>query len=63
MDGLLRLVRRNDDAVPLVLVNGRVAWRDGEIAPRVGTDGGFGRWLGRGGTEITVPAARRALAG
>ncbi|MCB9743384.1 MAG: amidohydrolase family protein [Alphaproteobacteria bacterium] len=33
---LRRLVRRNDDAVRLVMVNGQVAWRDGAFSEGVG---------------------------
>lgn len=42
-DDLVRLVRRNDDAVKAVIVNGRVAVRDGRLAPELGRDRGFGR--------------------
>jgi N-acyl-D-aspartate/D-glutamate deacylase len=41
-----RMVRRNPGAVPLVMVNGRVAARDGELRPEVGRERGFGRFLG-----------------
>jgi N-acyl-D-aspartate/D-glutamate deacylase len=47
--GFSRMVRRNDAAVPLVLVNGRVAVRDGAPAPEVGVERGFGRFLRGGG--------------
>jgi N-acyl-D-aspartate/D-glutamate deacylase len=50
MDGLQRLVRRNDQAVSLVVVGGRIAWRDGAMRPEVGREPGFGRWLPRRGT-------------
>ncbi len=36
LDGLQRLVRRNDAAVRAVLVGGRVAWRAGRAAPELG---------------------------
>ena len=45
MPGLMRLVRRHDACVPAVLVNGRVAWHDGEFAPGLGDRRGFGRLL------------------
>ncbi|MBX3312934.1 MAG: amidohydrolase family protein [Actinobacteria bacterium] len=45
MPGLQRLVRRHDDCVPTVLVNGRVAWRDGAFVPSFGNTGGYGRLL------------------
>jgi N-acyl-D-aspartate/D-glutamate deacylase len=45
LGGIRRLVNRNDAAVDAVLVNGRVAWRDGEIAAALGNETGFGRFL------------------
>lgn len=45
MPGLQRLVRRHDDCVPTVLVNGRIAWRDGSFEPSFGNTGGYGRLL------------------
>lgn len=42
---LLRLVRRNDRAVRAVLVNGRVAWREGAASPELGRERGFGQLL------------------
>lgn len=44
-EGFRRLVRRNDDTVRAVLVNGRVAWRDGAPAPDLGTGAGHGTVL------------------
>jgi N-acyl-D-aspartate/D-glutamate deacylase len=44
--GYPRMVRRNDATVPLVLVNGRVAVRDGGVLDEVGTQRGYGRFLG-----------------
>ena len=44
-DGLSRLVRRNDDTVRAVLVNGRVAWRGGAPADDLGTSRGYGTFL------------------
>lgn len=49
--GLQRLVRRNDDTIKAVLVNGRVAWREGAAAPGLGQHQGFGTVLGLGGTS------------
>jgi len=43
--GLDRLVRRNDDAVRAVLVNGKLAWDGHEAAPDLGKAGGYGRLL------------------
>jgi N-acyl-D-aspartate/D-glutamate deacylase len=45
MPGLQRLVRRHDDCVPTVLVNGRVAWRDGAFVDEFGHRRGYGRVL------------------
>lgn len=45
MPGLDRLVRRHDDCVPAVLVNGRITWRDGAFAEGFGDQRGFGRVL------------------
>ena len=44
-DGLNRLVRRNDAAVRAVLVNGRIAWRDGTPGDGLGAEPGFGQLL------------------
>lgn len=43
--GYTRMVRRNDATVPLVMVNGRVAVRDGALSPELGRRA-FGRFLG-----------------
>lgn len=45
MPDLHRLVRRHDDCVPLVLINGRVAWHDGAFVEGFGQRRGFGRVL------------------
>ncbi|MBK7166588.1 MAG: amidohydrolase family protein [Candidatus Microthrix sp.] len=44
-----RLVRRNDDTVRAVLVNGRVAWRGGTPAADLGTAKHYGQFLPLGG--------------
>ena len=44
-EGFVRLVRRNDDAVTAVLVNGRLAVRSGQVLPEVGRERGFGKVL------------------
>jgi N-acyl-D-aspartate/D-glutamate deacylase len=52
MDGfenMSRLVRRNDDTVKAVFVNGKAAWRDGVLGEGVGSRKGFGTVLGLGG--------------
>jgi N-acyl-D-aspartate/D-glutamate deacylase len=46
--GFSRMVRRNDAAVTAVLVNGRVAVRDGVPLPAVGRVRGYGRFLAAG---------------
>ncbi|MEW5847372.1 MAG: amidohydrolase family protein [Myxococcota bacterium] len=43
--GLKRLVRRNDDAVKAVLINGHVAFQGGAFHPRLGKERGFGQVL------------------
>jgi N-acyl-D-aspartate/D-glutamate deacylase len=45
MPGLRRLVRRHDACVPAVVVNGRLAWRDGAFAEGFGDQRGYGRVL------------------
>jgi len=45
IDGLRRLVNRNDGVVRAVLVNGRTAWSGDVPAPGFGIDGGFGTVL------------------
>ncbi|QXC60955.1 amidohydrolase family protein [Aquihabitans sp. G128] len=45
MPDLQRLVRRHDDCVPAVLVNGRLAWHDGAFAPGFGDRKGYGHVL------------------
>lgn len=45
MPGLQRLVRRHDACVPTVLINGRVAWHDGALAPGFGHRQGYGSVL------------------
>lgn len=48
---LPRLVRRNDDTVKAVLVNGRVAWQGGEGATDLGTSGDYGTFLPFAGVD------------
>ena len=43
--GLKRLVRRSDDAVPLVVINGKTAWEKGALSADLGKTPGFGRVL------------------
>jgi N-acyl-D-aspartate/D-glutamate deacylase len=51
-DGLSRMVNRNDDTVPLVMVGGRTVWRDGAATPVVG----------RARTGVFLRAGERAAA-
>ena len=44
-DGLHRLVRRSDEAVPVVIINGRIAMRHGERAADFGESTTFGKVL------------------
>ncbi len=46
--GLERLVNRNPGLVPLVLVNGKVASEDGEVAEALGRDMGYGEFVAAG---------------
>jgi N-acyl-D-aspartate/D-glutamate deacylase len=48
MPDLHRLVRRHDDCVRAVVVNGRVAWHDGAFAAGFGDRRGYGRVLRAG---------------
>ena len=45
MPGLQRLVRRHDECVPTVVINGRLAWHDGALTRGFGDRKGFGRVL------------------
>lgn len=50
--GMTRLVNRNDNAVDAVLINGRVAYtKDDGLAPELGKQTGFGRFLPAGVSE------------
>ncbi|GEQ97560.1 hypothetical protein JCM17844_11970 [Iodidimonas gelatinilytica] len=40
-----QLVNRSDGVVPLVAINGRIAWQKDRFAPELGKDTGFGRPL------------------
>lgn len=46
--GLSRMVNRSDGAVRSVVVNGRIAYRDGAFAGDLGSSRGFGRFLPAG---------------
>ncbi len=53
-DGLSRLVRRNDDTVRAVLINGRVAWRGGSAAADLGVSRNYGDVLPLGGATGSI---------
>jgi N-acyl-D-aspartate/D-glutamate deacylase len=44
-DGLPRMVNRNPGLVPLVLINGKVAFENDAVAPELGKAQGFGQFL------------------
>lgn len=57
-----RLVNRNDDAVDAVLINGRVAYsKDDGLAPELGKETGFGRFLPARGGAAPMAAPARGL--
>jgi N-acyl-D-aspartate/D-glutamate deacylase len=56
-DGLRRLVRRNDDAVRAVLINGKLVAESGVRAPGFGELRGFGRVLRAGDVRLDAPCA------
>lgn len=55
---LMRMVNRSDGAVHTVMVNGRVAWKDGQAAPALGREVGFGTFLPAGAPALSQPVAR-----
>lgn len=59
LDGLVRMVNRSDGAVPAVLVNGRIAYRDGVFARELGRERGFGQFL-PAGEKVSAGAPRAA---
>jgi N-acyl-D-aspartate/D-glutamate deacylase len=54
MPGLQRLVRRHDECVTTVVVNGQIAWHEGNFAEGFGDRRGFGRLLRA--QSVRVPA-------
>ena len=58
LGGLVRMVNRSDGTVRAVLVNGRVAFRDGAFAGELGKETGFGRFLPAGGGDGAAPRAQ-----
>ena len=47
-NGLMRMVNRNDRAVAATVINGRIAYRDGQFAADYGLARGYGRFLRAG---------------
>ena len=45
MSEFKRLVRRNDEAVPLVMINGRIAWQEGRFSSDLGRRQNYGTVL------------------
>ncbi|MGB5265028.1 MAG: amidohydrolase family protein [Polyangiales bacterium] len=59
----LRLVRRNPEAVPAVVVNGKLVAEAGEVLPEIGRTVGAGQFLRATSTESSARASRAANAG
>jgi len=57
---LVRMVNRSDGAVHAVLINGRVAFERGTLAPELGRATGFGTFLPAAGTPLPAAVARAA---
>jgi N-acyl-D-aspartate/D-glutamate deacylase len=51
LDGLVRMVNRSDGVVSAVLVNGRVAFREGAFDATFGRERGYGQFLAAGAGE------------
>ncbi len=65
MDGfgeLVRMVNRSDGTVTAVLIAGRVAFADGEVAPELGRTTGFGTFLPATIRPVPATAIARDLA-
>lgn len=64
MLGVERIVRRHDECVPLVVVNGEIAWRDGAFSDEFGTSShGFGRLLRGNGAQPRRTSGGQAASG
>jgi N-acyl-D-aspartate/D-glutamate deacylase len=61
LEGLVRMVNRSDGTVSAVLVNGRVAFRDGAFDGALGKDLGFGQFL-PGGVKVGAGQRGRKIA-
>jgi len=66
LGGLVRMVNRSDGAVRAVVVNGKIAFRDGVVAAELGVDAGFGQFLparGHAGATSAEPVAAEERGG
>jgi len=61
LDGLVRMVNRSDGTVDAVLINGRIAFRDGCFDGALGKERGFGQFL-PGGAKVGAGQTMRAVA-
>jgi N-acyl-D-aspartate/D-glutamate deacylase len=61
LGGLVRMVNRSDGVVDTVLVNGRIAFRDGVVEATLGKELGFGQFL-PGGEKVGAGQRPRAIA-
>jgi N-acyl-D-aspartate/D-glutamate deacylase len=59
LGGYVRMVRRNDATVPLVVVSGEIAWRDGARSDALGVRP-LGRFLPFGEPALSGPSALRS---
>lgn len=62
LDGLQRMVNRSDGAVEAVLIGGRVAYRNGDFAPTLGVERGYGVFLPYGRKAAPEPPLSVAAA-
>jgi N-acyl-D-aspartate/D-glutamate deacylase len=60
LDGLVRMVNRSDGVVRSVLVNGRIAFRDGAFDAELGRARGFGQFL-PAGEKVTAGSPAREV--
>jgi N-acyl-D-aspartate/D-glutamate deacylase len=58
----IRLVRRNPEAVPAVVVNGTLVAEDGEVLPEIGKSKGAGQFLRAASTRPKTGASMAPLA-
>lgn len=60
---LKRLVNRSDHAVTATIINGRVAFRQGQFAPELGKDAVFGTFLPAGARDVAGPTVQARASG